>query len=402
MKLLQFSLSRLAVSTAVLVAVAIPSSVSAQSVPDLGEAAQFAVLAGSTVTNTGSTIVTGELGVSPGTAITGFPPGEVRDGQIRSNDDVAAQAVADLLSAYNDLAGQSVTTEQAAAMGMGMVLTPGVYHFTDAADITGSLVLDAEGDTTAVFVFQVEEALTVASNAEVTLINSASAASVFWQIGTSATLGTSSRFSGSILAGAGVTLDTGAVLNGRALAQTAVTLDTNTVTITDEPTVDASPVDGDEPAPSKASVPALSGVISLTGESTTAVLRAGSSADGGVSYSSSFTTDQTITVMGELFPEAAHLNQAAEVFVVARYVPVTGAEQWVYKTESGDFRAWNQDVATLQPAFRTASMGASVTDELFASLLDAGTYNVYIGYTAADDELIYNDTPMSFTVTQAQ
>jgi len=360
------SFSRIASLTGVVVAFSFSSSVFAQSVPDLGEAGQFAVLAGSTVTNTGSTIVTGELGVSPGTAITGFPPGIVREGQIRSNDDVTAQAVADLLSAYNDLADQFVTTEQAAAMGMGMVLTPGVYHFTSAADITGSLVLDAQGDAAAVFVFQVEEALTVANNAEVTLVNSASAANVFWQIGTSATLGTSSKFSGSILAGAAVTLNTGAVLNGRALAQTAVTMDTNTITITGTPTLDTPPVDGDETTPPKATVPILSGVMTLTGESTTAVVRAGSSATGGVNYENSFTTDQVITVIGEIFPEAAHMNQAANVFVVAHLVPVTGAEQWIFKTESGDFRSWNQDVNTLQPAFRSASMGASVTDEFYS------------------------------------
>jgi len=411
-----FTILRFTSLTAAVVAFAVSSTASAQSVPDMGEAAQFAVLAGSTVTNTGSTVVTGELGVSPGTAITGFPPGIVRSGQIRSNDDVAAQAVADLLSAYNDLAAQPVTTEQAAAMGMGMVLTPGVYHFTGGANITGSLVLDAQGDPSSVFVFQVEEALTVANDAQVSLTNGATAANVFWQVGTSATLGISSRFSGSIFAGAAITMNTGAVMHGRALAQTAVTMDSNIVTRTRMPTV-APPGNGTEPPPGNGTepppgngteppsdgtpIPILPGVTRLTGEPTTAVIRAGSTADAGQTYATSFNTDQTITVFTEIAAEAAHVNQASNVFVVAHLVPETGPEQWIFKTESGVFQEWNGDVNTLQSAFSPANMAASVTYNLFSGPLDPGTYNVFVGYTSANNELIYNETPMSFTVTES-
>lgn len=376
-----------------------PSSVFAQSIPDLGEAGQFSVLAGSTVTNTGSSIVTGELGVSPGTAITGFPPGIVRLGQIRSNDSVAAQAVADLLVAYNNLAGQAVTTEQAAAMGMGMVLTPGVYHFTDAADITGSLVLDGQDSANAVFVFQVEEALTVNNNAAVTLINGATAANVFWQIGTSATLGTNSAFYGSILAGAGITLNTGATLTGRALAQTAVTLDSNTVTLAsaaDDDTATPPPV---TPIPG-AGLPTLEQIITSEGQASTAIVQAGASSNGGASYTDSFSTSQQIVVDGKLTPEVGDVGKSVDVFVVVKYTSLTGTEQWLMEDGNGDFFAWDQNVASLISIYSTDSMGTSIAGELFSSTLDAGSYEVFIGYAAAGGSLIFSETPLMFTVNQ--
>lgn len=394
-------------AAAIMVA-SLPASVFAQAIPDMGAAAQFAVLGSSTVTNTGSTVVTGDLGVSPGTEITGFPPGVVEQGQIRANDDVAAQAVADMLVAYNNLAGQAVTTELAAAMGMGQVLTPGVYHFTSAADLTGSLVLDAENDSTAVFVFQVEEGLTVANDAAVSLINGASAANVFWQIGTSATMGTNSSFHGSILAGAGVTFNTGATLTGRALAGTAVTLDATTVTIipaaAQEP---GTPVEeGEEQVtppstPVAAAVPSLVDVLNTSGASTTAVVNAGSSADGGLTYGNSFFTDDEITINGELFPEAGHRDQAVSVYVVVKYTTPGGEEEWVFQNGAGAFLDWSQDLEALEAVFSTTNMGESVAGEIFSGVLAAGLYEIYIGYSAADGEMIYNDTPMDFTVSNA-
>lgn len=377
-----------------------PGTLFAQSIPDLGEAAQFSVLAGSTVTNTGSSVITGELGVSPGTAITGFPPGIVQLGEIRSNDAVAAQAVADALVAYNNLAGQAVTTEQAAAMGSGMVLIPGVYHFTSAADITGSLVLDAQGSSTAVFVFQVEEALTLNNNAAINLINGASAANVFWQVGTSATLGTSSAFYGSILAGAGITLNTGATLVGRALAGTAVTLDGSTVTLataatggTPTPTPTPSPVPGTE-------LPAIDRVIDSQGQPSTATIKAGATSNGGASYTSSFSTSEQIAVNGELNFETADIGKAASVFVVIKYTSTTGVEQWLMENGDGDFFAWDQDVNTLIAIYSSNSIGSSIAGELFSDTLDAGRYEVFIGYTAQGGALIYSETPMTFVVTQ--
>jgi type VI secretion system secreted protein VgrG len=200
--------------------------------PSLGTADSFAVLAGSTATNTGSTVVTGDLGVAPGTAITGFPPGNVI-GTTHPNNATAQQAQLDLTTAYNEAAGQACDTDLTGQDLGGLTLTPGVYCFpATSAQLTGNLTLDAEGDPAALFIFQIGSTLTTASNSSVLLINSADACNVFWQVGSSATLGTSTTFAGSILAQASITLNTNASVLGRILAQTgAVTMDTNAITV---------------------------------------------------------------------------------------------------------------------------------------------------------------------------
>ena len=197
----------------------------------LGSAANFAVLAGSTVTNTGATTVTGDLGVSPGTAVTGFPPGTV-NGTTHAGDPAAAQAQLDLTTAYNDAAGRSVGAVTVAGNLGGQTLTPGLYKSTSSLEISsGDLTLDAQGDANAVFIFQMASTLTTTAGRQVILSGGAKAANVFWQVGSSATLGTTSVFAGNILAAQSITLNTGATLDGRALARiAAVALDTNTIT----------------------------------------------------------------------------------------------------------------------------------------------------------------------------
>jgi hypothetical protein len=197
---------------------------------DLGSAANFAVLAGSTVTSTGPTMVNGDLGLSPGTAVTGFnPPGTV-NGTIHV-DTAAQQAQAALTVAYNDAARRTEGVVSVAGDLGGQTLTPGLYKSTSTIGITGDLTLDGNGDPNAVFIFQVGSALNVATSSHVVLTNGATAANVFWQVGSSATLGTQSAFKGTIMAYASITIATGATLDGRALAQNAaVTLDSNTVT----------------------------------------------------------------------------------------------------------------------------------------------------------------------------
>lgn len=197
----------------------------------LGSAANFAVLAGSTVTSTGPTAVTGDLGVSPGTAVVGFPPGSVTGSQFAGGP-VAAQGIADLTTAYNDAAGRSLCAVTVAGNLGGQTLTPGLYKSTSSLAISsGDLTLDAQGDGDAVFIFQTASTLTTTAGRQVTLTNGANAANVFWQVGTSVTLGSTSDFKGTIMADQAVTLETGAVLHGRALARiAAVTLDSNTVT----------------------------------------------------------------------------------------------------------------------------------------------------------------------------
>jgi hypothetical protein len=203
--------------------------------PPIAEAqlSSFAVLAGSTVTNTATpTIVTGNLGVSPGSAVTGFPPGIVTGGSIHQDDAVAASAQSDLTTLYNSLAGTGCNSNLTGQDLGGKTLTPGVYCFSTSAQLTGTLTLDAQGDPNAVFVFQIGSTLTTASASSILLINGASSCNVFWQIGSSATLGTGTSLAGTIAALTSITLNTGASLSGRALARNgAVTLDDNNVAV---------------------------------------------------------------------------------------------------------------------------------------------------------------------------
>jgi hypothetical protein len=198
----------------------------------LGTAQNFGVLGGSTVTNTGATTVNGNVGVSPGSAVTGFPPGVVVGGAIHSNDAVAMQAQNDLTTAYNNIATTPCTVDLTGQNLGGLTLTPGVYCFSTSAQLTGALTLDALGNANALFLFKTGSTLTTASNSSVTVINNggSSCNKVFWQVGSSATLGTGTSFTGDILALSSITLTTGSNTNGRTLARNgAVTLDTNNV-----------------------------------------------------------------------------------------------------------------------------------------------------------------------------
>jgi Ice-binding-like/Bacterial Ig-like domain len=187
----------------------------------------FSVLAGSTVTNTGSTVISGDVGVSPGTAVTGFPPGLASG--IHSADGAASGAQTALTTAYLDAEGRSGATSVAGDL-VGLTLGPGVYKSTSSLGLTGDLTLDAHGDPDAVFIFQISSTLITGSGSHVILANGAKACNVFWQVGSSATLGTNSVFKGNIMALTSITLTTGADLDGRALARNgAVTLDTNTI-----------------------------------------------------------------------------------------------------------------------------------------------------------------------------
>jgi Ice-binding-like len=217
------------VSTVLLVGVLAVPAGAAEAPVGLGTAGSYSVLGGQTVTNTGPSKLSGDLGVSPGTAITGFPPGTV-GGAKHAGDAQAAKAQSDLTIAYNDAAGRALTASVAGDL-VGKTLTAGVYKSTGPLALSGTVTLNGQGNPDAVFIFQVASTLITASASHVKVINGAQACHVFWQVGSSATLGTTSSFKGTIMALTSIAVQTGALVQGRALARNgAVTLDNDTFT----------------------------------------------------------------------------------------------------------------------------------------------------------------------------
>jgi cell division septation protein DedD len=203
------------------------SGAAATAVP-LGTASSFAVLAGAGITNTGPTTVSGDVGTFPTTTVTGSGSLTI-NGTNHAGDGVTQQAKTDLVTAYNNAAAQGPTNPIVADLG-GQSLSPGVYNSASSIGLTGALTLNGGGDPNAVFVFQAGSALTTASASSVVLINGAQSCNVFWQIGSSATLGTGSTFRGTVIALQSITVTTGVTVDGRVLARNgAVTLDTDTI-----------------------------------------------------------------------------------------------------------------------------------------------------------------------------
>jgi ice-binding like protein len=199
---------------------------------DLATAGPFVVLGGTTVTNTGPSVLNGDLGVSPGTELEGFGPAVV-NGATHATDEVAAKAQLDLTTAYNVAAGEPVLPQNDLSnTNLGeRKLSPGVYRYNAAALLTGALTLDAEGDPNALFVFKIGSQLTTESASSVLLVNGASPCNVYWQVGSSADIGTTTAFQGNLMALTSISLKTGATVLGRMLARNGqVSLDTNVLT----------------------------------------------------------------------------------------------------------------------------------------------------------------------------
>jgi hypothetical protein len=218
---------------------------------DLGTATSFGVLGGSAVTNTGNTVINADLGIWPNDAsyITGFPPGSYT-GTLHAGDAVAQQAQSDVTTAYNVIAGMSPTQDLTGQDLGGLTLTSGVYSFSSSAQLTGTLTLDVQDDPESFFIFQIGSTLTTASDSSVTMINAPeNFCNKYWQVGSSATLGSNTTFVGNILALESITLD-GGILEGRALARNGA------VSITAEETVSPCVI----PEPATLAVFALGGL----------------------------------------------------------------------------------------------------------------------------------------------
>jgi hypothetical protein len=227
----------------------------ASTAPGLGTAASYAILAGTpNVTNTGATVVSGSLGISPAAAVTGFPPGTVVNGTIQAATAAAGVAKNDLTTAYGVAASSPCNFNKTGQNLGGQTLTPGTYCQTTAPTLTGTLTLSGNG----VFIFQIGSTLVTAPAATVAFINGAQPCNVFWQVSSSATLDTTTTFVGTIMALTSISLNNGASIQGRALARNgAVTLINNQITA--PTTCNAVTVAGPTPTPAPAGAPAGGG-----------------------------------------------------------------------------------------------------------------------------------------------
>jgi len=269
----------------------------AEAAVGLGTAAEYSVLGGETVTNTGPTTLNRDVGVSPGTAIVGFPPG-LTAGAKHEADAHAAQAQAALGIAYDDAASRAPTATVSGDM-VGMTLPGGVYKSTSTLAVSGVLTLDAQGDPDAVFIFQIASSLGTASSSSISLVNGAQACNVFWQVGSEATLGTNSTFVGTIMASASISVTTGTSVAGRALARSGqVSLDDNVFTTASCAATTTTEAGGVTTVPSTTETTATQVTGPSTTETPTTVVGAATTIAGATTTVAGATTTTDVTVGG--------------------------------------------------------------------------------------------------------
>ncbi len=337
-------LGLIAVTSLLLLAASLsaPPPASAAAAPvDLGTAQTYAVLGGQTVTNTGPSILFGDVGVSPGTAITGFPPG-IALGVKHAGDTQAGGAQSDLTIAYNDAAGRAPIANIAGDLG-GLTLPPGVYKASSSIGLTGTLTLDAQNDPNAVFIFQIGSTLTTASSSSVSMINGAQPCNVFWQIGSSATLGTNTDFIGTILALTSISVTTGTTVEGRALARNGqVSLDTNLFT---EPGCDTTPITTTTTTPDETTTTTPpGGTTTTTDDTTTTTIETTTTTD-----DTTTTTDETSTTTDETSPttDSSTSTTSPVSTTTTSIIPVTvGPETGGGPAPHNDYPSGTDDLAS--------------------------------------------------------
>jgi ice-binding like protein len=253
----------LTIAVSALVIGAWPMAALAFTAPGLGTAASYAILAGTPkITNTGDSVISGSVGIWPAEAVTGFPPGIVINGTIQAGTDAAKGAQSDLTTAYLYTQGLWPCKPLTEDLG-GMNLKAGIYCFSSSAQLTGTLILSGSGP----WIFQIGSQLTTASDSAVNVIDASQACNVFWQVGSSAVLGTTTHFVGTIMALTSITLANGAnIVPGRALARNGdVTLDTNTITAPTGCNAAASPTTSPTVSPSASATAATVQGLPTTG-----------------------------------------------------------------------------------------------------------------------------------------
>lgn len=370
------------------VAVASPAVANAVAVtPTMGSAGDFAVLGATTVTNTGPSVITSDLGVSPGMSVVGFPPGTVT-GTVHAGDPAATQAQGDVATAYAFAEGQDCDQNLSGQDLGGMTLAPGVYCFDSSAQLTGTLRLDARNDPTAAWLFQVTSSLTTASNAAVVLVNGATPCNndnVTWQVGSSATVGTATSFVGNILANTSITLNASANTTGGLYAHTgAVTMDTNNVSTCSGAGGKAGPTLTTTPS---GSVPA-GGNISDTAE-----VIGGAAPTGSVQFVLYGPGDPTC-----LTPIATRTGALNGTTAVSGNVPAGGAGtyNWV-ATYSGD--ANNQAAVSPCGSETVVVTGQTLTGRAYGLAANASLLGVPLVTVAPRPDTGFVSTPSSSTTS---